>query len=105
MFAFKIVCAILLLIHVSWILYYEIFPTETFTRIEEIKLKDIEFPVYFKICLTPGFNITELRNVGYYNIWAYFVGQLRYTNEKKYGWGGYDKKNKTAISTPEGEFF
>ena len=44
---------------------YYVHPTFTDTRIVQTSLQDIDFPAIFKICIQPGFDLTELKNVGY----------------------------------------
>ena len=64
-----------------FIFYNQILPAETFTRLEERHLDDIEFPVIFKICVTPALNTSVLSAAGYRNIWGYFLGQSRNTKK------------------------
>ena len=83
------------LVHMYFIFYNQVFPSETFTRLEEKQLDDIEFPVIFKLCVNPALNMTELKSAGYENIWKYFVGQSAY-NTSLYGWGGH-----SSLGTPK----
>ena len=68
----------------------QINPSQTETHMEEKKLDDIEFPVLFKICIKPAFNIKELKATGYWNIWGYFIGQSIH-NDSIFGWAGHTK--------------
>ena len=52
----KLVGFLCYLVHMYFIFYNQILPAETFTRLEERHLDDIEFPVIFKICVTPALN-------------------------------------------------
>ena len=79
----------------------QINPLETVSHIEEMSLDNIDFPVVFKICIKPAFNISELNHAGYNSIWGYFKGQSMH-NASVYGWGGHFK-NGTSIGTVEGE--
>ena len=65
------------LVHMYFILHNQLYPEETFTRMEERHLDDIKFPVIFKICVTPALNTSVLSAAGYRNIWGYFLGQSR----------------------------
>ena len=47
----------------------------TETKIYERNLQDLEFPIIFKICVLPGFDLEELRSVGYASPRKYFLGQ------------------------------
>ena len=77
----KLVGFLCYLVHMYFIFYNQILPAETFTRLEERHLDDIEFPVIFKICVTPALNTSVLSAAGYRNIWGYLLGQSR--NAKK----------------------
>ena len=79
------------LVHMYFILHNQLYPEETFTRMEERHLDDIKFPVIFKICVTPAFNTSVLRAAGYKNIWGYFLGSSRY-NSNVFGWGGHTRE-------------
>ena len=91
------------LVHMYFIFHNQVFPSETFTRLEEKQLDDIEFPVIFKLCVTPALNMTELKSAGYKNIWRYFVGQSAY-NTSLYGWGGHSSQG-TPMQSVRGNHF
>ena len=50
----KLVGFICYLVHMYFIFYNQVFPSETFTRLVEKQLDHIEFPVIFKLCVTPA---------------------------------------------------
>ena len=75
----------------------QIFPSETVSHLEETSLNSIQFPVLFKICIKPAFNMQELNKAGYESIWAYFIGQSKY-NKSVYGWAGHTKDGHTTGS-------
>ena len=64
------------------------------TVMMEKKLQDMKFPIIFKICMKPGFNVTALKEEGYKNIYSYFYGLSRY-NSSLYGWAGHTNTSKT----------
>ena len=68
-------------------------PQETLMGTHKVGFKKIEFPLIFKICIKPGFNDSELRNLGYKNSLFYLLGKSRY-NKSHFGWAGH---------TPEGD--
>ena len=35
----------------------------------------MEFPILFKICLTPAFKMDKILESGYSNLWFYFMGK------------------------------
>ena len=101
----EVSCFILFLIHISIIGYYQLYPTETSTRLSERKLDDLDFPVLFKICLNPAFNEDNIKEVGYYSLWSYFTGKGRWRNRNGaavYGWAGH-WENGSIVSSIKGE--
>ena len=64
----------------------------------EKDLDEIEFPVLFKVCITPAFKIEKIIESGYSNLWYYFMGKSKFSNI--YGWAGHTE-NGTVISTPK----
>ena len=101
MVVMHVCCFVAFTIQMGLLAMNQINPLETVSHIKEMNLDDIDFPVVFKICIKPAFNISELHKVGYKSIWGYFKGQSMY-NASIYGWGGH-YKNGTSIGTVEGE--
>ena len=60
----------------------------TRTRVEERDFSEIEFPLTIKVCVSPGFNDTMLREVGYDDTFSYFLGLSRF-NQSFFGWAGH----------------
>ena len=81
-------CLVALIVQMCILANNKISPTETVSHLEEKTLDEIEFPVLFKVCITPSFNLAELRKAGYASIWGYFIGQSLH-NESLYGWAGH----------------
>ena len=69
-------------------------PVQKTTDITEKKLNDMKFPIIFKICMKPGFNVAALNREGYASITDYFLGQSRY-NSSIYGWAGHTNTSET----------
>ena len=90
-------CFIAFTLQIVIIANNQINPSQTISHLEERSLDSIEFPVLFKICIKPAFNIAELHRVGYDSIWAYFTGQSSY-NKSVYGWGGHHKNGSSIAS-------
>ena len=63
-------------------------PTEIQSVTETKNLRDIKFPLVFKICVNPGFNYTAIHEAGYSGHNHYFKGYSKY-NKSVYGWGGH----------------
>ena len=73
--------------------YNLVYPSQKTTEIQKTELG--EFPVVFKICPKPAFNISAVRLEGYEDVWSYFLGLSVY-NKSVYGWAGH-------AETPSGE--
>ena len=101
-YLFKSLIFISCFVHAIFIAYDLICPTDTVLRFEQRNLDDIEFPIIFKVCITPGFNISELQEAGYKSIWYYFTGTSKYS-ENIYGWSGHTE-NGSTISSAKGEY-
>ena len=92
-----ITCFIFFLVHSAIIGWQQLFPSETFNHVREKKLDDIEFPSIFKICINPSANLTELKKVGYDNIWNYFIGRSLF-NRTIFGWAGHTSEGREMAS-------
>ena len=53
-------------------------PSETLISMQERNLSDIRFSLIFKICIKPGFNETEVMNLGYSTSWSEAKKDLLY---------------------------
>ena len=91
----------LFLVHISLIGYFIINPEVPETIIYKKNIKEIKFPIIFRICL---FEIDDqslkYQNVGYSDVSGFFRGQSMY-NESWVGWMGHTI-NKTVIGTVDG---
>ena len=85
----KLVGSFSFLIHIGFIGFNQLNPSETFTKYQETLLDNIDFPIIFKICLKPSLNLTFLQSVGYKNRKMYFLGRSIH-NTSLYGWAGHD---------------
>ena len=99
--AIHIVTILGFLTHVLVFTYHQLFPQKTSSRLEERKLDDIEFPILFKICLNPAYDLQKLKDVGYISLWKYFVGTSDRASRKTYGWAGINE-NGTKYATVAG---
>ena len=69
-------------------------------RVSENHLKDIDFPLSFRICVTEVENTTRrYENVGYEGEFAFFGGKS--ISKKFYGFAGHTK-NGSALSDVQG---
>ena len=90
------------IVHIFFIWSKILKPDIPNVRVYKSPLKDIEFPLVFKICADQNKNENErYRRVGYKNYGAFYRGRSMY-NETLVGWGGHSE-NFTNIGTVEGK--
>ena len=69
-------------------------PTELNLTMKKVNLNELEeFPLVFKFCIRPGWNMTRLNEHGYLDIDRYFWGWIDSMYEDPYydvGWDGKD---------------
>lgn len=70
------------------------------TDITEKQLKNLQFPIMFKICMKPGFNTTALKEEGYAGISEYFLGRSRF-NSSVYGWAGHSNTSEARSTVDD----
>ena len=70
-------------------------PKETLIKTQIMDFDKIDFPLIFKVCITPGFNTTELRTLGYRNSLAYLQGRSVF-NRSTIGWAGHTADGQVA---------
>ena len=77
--------------HVSFIGYYSINPVLPEIKIYSKPLKDIEFPLVFRLCTNKLLNLnhSEFNEMGYKDTKGFFRGQSKY-NWKHFGWNGHN---------------
>ena len=91
----KLICLICFLCQTTTLLEGMINPRDTLTGIERVAFEKIDFPLIFKVCIQPGFDDEELKNMGYANNAAYFNGQSRF-NASIFGWAGHTPDGKVV---------
>ena len=90
----NIACILAAIIQLACVFKQYLVPKQTNTLLENINLEDIKFPLIFKICSQPGFNISAIKEAGYghktskNDVANYFFGQSRF-NFSTYGWAGH----------------
>ena len=89
----KLICLIAFLLQTTKLLNGMINPRDTLTGTERVAFEKIDFPLIFKVCIQPGFDDEELKNMGYANNVAYFNGQSRF-NASIFGWAGHTPDGK-----------
>ena len=98
---FKIIntiCYVAFLLQLFKIIHESIYPTQKTTDIEETKIDD--FPIIFKICGKPGFNLSALQEKGYLDVFDYFLGESMF-NSSVYGWAGHSPTHDVKWTVEE----
>ena len=99
----RFLCFTAFTIHLGSLVFMRIYPTNTQTSLGETKLDMIDFPVLFKVCFKPGFDIEKLKEAGYGSITNYFVGKSKY-NRSVFGWAGH-KEGGGVFDNVKGNLF
>ena len=90
-------CSTVFIIQLCYLIPEYIKPTKLNQNTEIITLDDIEeFPFVFHFCISPGWNMTELRAHGYLDI-DYFFWGMTDPDDYDVGWEG-----NASIITPKG---
>ena len=96
-------CVVAFIIQFGIVLNGFIYPSMTNTVVHENNLQELDFPLVFKICVQPAFNLTALEEAGYdtkYGSFRYFVGRSKY-NRSVYGWAGHTNTSGVVASVEE----
>ena len=92
-FSLLVVC----FIHVITILFNFLNPENPNVKYYEMDLKDIEFPLTFKICYERDDQLEIFQNLGYDRIYYDFYKGRSMYNSSLYGWNGHTKNETTII--------
>ena len=79
------------------------YPDIPIVRVFRSNLKDIVFPISFKMCVEDTINTNNKKrfeNIGYASEWNYFRGQSRF-DERRIGWNGHTANGSTLGSTED----
>ena len=96
----NLIFAIVFFKHITIIGYLRAYPDNPSVRVYDKDLKDIEFPLSFKICLRELNRDLRYQQNGYNDIYAFFRGQPSY-GRRYFGWPGRDE-NKSSLGTVTG---
>ena len=95
-------CCVVFTIQLSFLIPGYIRPTQLNTVMERILLQEMEdFPLVFRVCVRPGFNISRLQELGYPSMEEYFWGWMD-DNYTDIGWAG--RGRNSSIMSPGGKF-
>ena len=79
----RLVCLVAFLTQTSILIGGMLNPKETLIGTHKVGFEKIEFPLIFKICIKPGFDIKELTNLGYLNSLTFLAGASKGGGPKK----------------------
>ena len=95
--SFSIAC----IVHVTFIGYYIIYPVLPEIKIYSKDIKDIAFPLVFRLCAREFQDPDKkYKIIGYDNVMDFFRGQSMY-DWKHYGWNGHKEKGGKVIAPLE----
>ena len=81
------------------VIYWLLYPELPSTRVSENDLKDIEFPLSFRVCFHELKNGNEkYQRLGYMNERSFFKGQSQFNNSL-FGWNGHTENGGILGST------
>ena len=93
--AINIIFVVGCLVHVILNGYYILYPSHPEVKVYQVDLKNIDFPLTFKLCVTEREKSNErYENLGYKNDFNFFLGKSRY-NKSLYGWNGHTEAGST----------
>ena len=89
--------------HIILIGYGTMYPENQSVRVHKENLKDLDFPVYFKLCARELENDTEkYQRLGYRDYFNFYVGDSMY-NRSLVGWNGHSPNGSTLGSVERKE--
>ena len=87
------------LVHVGLNGYYILYPPLPEIKVYQVDLKNMDFPLTFKLCVTERENSYErYEKLGYRNDFNFFIGRSRH-NRSLFGWNGHTENGSTLGGT------
>ena len=85
-------------VHLCYLGYYVLYPEYPTIAVYEKDLKDIDFPLSFRLCVNePRNGLARFKSVGYRTYASLFFGISMY-NDTVYGWKGHFENGSTFNS-------
>ena len=104
MYLINVVFTILCLLHIIINFYVTLYPPNPDIKVYDKTLKDLPFPILFKLCGKEIHNSSERFKVfGYRNNKPFFGGRSKFSRNV-FGWNGHTQ-NGSTIGSVSGEIF
>ena len=92
-------------VHVILIGYKIKHPDQPSVKTYKRDLKDLEFPMAFRVCFEAMENIYDrYHKIGYNDVNQVFSGESKFS-KTLFGWNGHDENQSTIFSSFKGTFF
>ena len=96
--ALNFLFVVVFIVHITTIVYQDLYPRHPNIKTYSKDLKDIDFPISFKLCVGERENATDkFRRLGYTNEMDFYHGRSRF-NETILGWNGHTESVSTLGS-------
>lgn len=96
--ALNFIFVFVFIVHITTIVYQDLNPQHPSIKSYARDLKDIEFPISFKLCVGERENATDkFRRLGYTNEMDFYHGRSRF-NKTILGWNGHTETLSTLGS-------
>ena len=97
----KIFCSLGFFLHSSINIWQNAFPNKMSMESEDVKLSSIQFPVVFKVSISPGFDENQLKQLGFKSIQDNFMG-INQHNPSGYDWVGLNENISITKNSSSG---
>ena len=96
--ALNLVFVVVFIVHITTIVYQDLYPSNPNIKTYSKDLKDIEFPISFKLCVGERENASKkFQRLGYKNEMDFYHGRSRF-NDTIFGWNGHTENQSTLGS-------
>ena len=98
----NVVFTILCLLHIIINFHVTLYPPNPDIKVYDKELKDVVFPILFKLCGKEIYNTSEkFRKLGYRNEIPFFIGRSQHS-KNVIGWNGHTE-NRSTIGSVSGK--
>ena len=76
-------------------------PTQTVVNHRNLNLSSLgRFPVVFKVCIKPGYQLSAVQEAGYEEVAYYFIGRSKY-NKRHISWAGHTSQGEVISNVSD----